>query len=63
MAEIKFSVMVGQCLKRRIPDQATLVKELAAYTTQRNAVHASVQWQFDVSQARTKLGRLYPQLS
>lgn len=63
MAEIEFSVMVGQCLKRRIPDQMTLARELAAYTQQRNTAQATVQWQFDVSQARTKLGKLYPQLS
>lgn len=63
MAEIEFSVMVGQCLKRRIPDQTTLARELAAYTQQRNLAKATVQWQFDVSQARSKLGRLYPQLS
>lgn len=63
MAEIEFSVMVGQCLKRRIPDQATLTAELAIYTRQRNGAKATVRWQFDVQQARTKLGRLYPQIS
>lgn len=63
MAEIEFSVMVGQCLKRRIGDQATLMAELAAYTRRRNEAKATVRWQFDVQQARTKLGRLYPQLS
>lgn len=63
MAEIEFSVMVGQCLKRRIGDQATLSSELAAYTQQRNEAKATGRWQFDVQQARTKLGRLYPQLS
>jgi len=63
MAEIEFSVMVGQCLKRRIPDQASLTSELAAYTARRNQNKATVHWQFDVQQARTKLGRLYPQLS
>jgi len=63
MAEIEFSVMVGQCLKRRIPDQATLTAELAAYTARRNRDQATVRWQFDVQHARTKLGRLYPQLS
>lgn len=63
MAEIEFSVMVGQCLKRRIPDQATLTSELVAYTTRRNGEKATVRWQFDVQQARAKLGRLYPQLS
>ena len=63
MAEIEFSVMVGQCLKRRIGDQATLARELATYVRQRNATQATVHWQFDVQQSRTKLGRLYPQLS
>jgi hypothetical protein len=63
MAEIEFSVMVNQCLKRRIPDQATLSRELAAYAARRNQEKATVCWQFDVQQARTKLGRLYPQLS
>jgi len=61
MAEIEFSVMVGQCLKRRIPDMATLVRELAAWERQRNDRQATVRWQFDVQQARSKLGRLYPQ--
>lgn len=60
MAEIEFSVMVRQCLKRRIPDQTTLTTELAAYTRQRNDAQAIVRWQFDLQQARTKLGRLYP---
>jgi hypothetical protein len=63
MAEIEFSVMVGQCLNRRIPDQATLTTELAAYTARRNLAKATVRWQFDIQQARVKLGRLYPQLS
>jgi len=63
MAEIEFSVMVAQCLKRRIPDQTTLQNELRAYSRQRNSAHATVHWQFDVSQARRKLGKLYPHLS
>jgi hypothetical protein len=63
MVEIEFSVMVRQCLKRRIPDQATLTTELAAYVSRRNAPQATIRWQFDVQQARTKLGHLYPQIS
>ena len=63
MAEIEFSVMVGQCLKRRIGDMQTLTVELAAWQTHRNAAKATVRWQFDVQPARTKLGKLYPQLS
>ena len=62
MAEIEFSVMVGQCLKRRIGDQATLTAELSAYVQQRNEAKATICWQFDIQQARTKLGCLYPQL-
>lgn len=63
MAEIEFSVLVRQCLKRRIPDQVTLTTETTAYTQQRNQAKATVRWQFDVQQARTKLARLYPHLS
>lgn len=62
MAEIEFSVMVGQCLKRRIPDQATLTAELSAFVQRRNTAKATICWQFDIQHARTKLGRLYPQL-
>ena len=62
MVEIELSVLVHQCLKRRIPDIATLTGEVAAWQTARNAQCATVRWQFDVGQARTKLARLYPEL-
>jgi hypothetical protein len=62
MAEIEFSVMVSQCLKRRIPDMPTLQHELDAWQQARNHANATIQWQFDIQQARTKLGKLYPQL-
>jgi hypothetical protein len=62
MVEIELSVLVHQCLKRRIPDMDTLAREVAAWQAQRNAAHATVHWQFDVTQARTKLSRLYPEL-
>jgi hypothetical protein len=62
MVEIELSVLVNQCLKRRIPDLPTLMREVAAWEATRNAQRATVRWQFDVAQARTKLARLYPQL-
>lgn len=62
MAEIEFSVMVGQCLKQRIPDIPALQRELSAWQQLRNAAKATVHWQFDIQKARTKLGKLYPQL-
>ncbi len=62
MVEIELSVLVHQCLKRRMADMPTLIREVAAWETARNTQRAAVRWQFDVSQARTKLSRLYPQL-
>jgi hypothetical protein len=62
MVEIELSVLVHQCLKRRIADMETLIRQVAAWETARNTQRATVRWQFDVAQARTKLSRLYPQL-
>lgn len=61
MVEIEIGVMVGQCLNRRIPDKATLVREIAAWERQRNAQQARIEWMFTVGRAREKLGRRYPQ--
>jgi hypothetical protein len=63
MVEIELSVLVHQCLKRRMADVDTLKREVAAWQSARNTQHATVRWQFDVAQARTKLARLYPILS
>jgi hypothetical protein len=63
MVEIELSVLVHQCLKRRMADVDTLKREVAAWQTARNTQHATVRWQFDVPQARTKLAPLYPILS
>lgn len=62
MVEIELSVLVHQCLKRRLADRETLTREVAAWETARNTQRATVRWQFDITQARTKLSRLYPQL-
>ena len=60
MAELEFSVLSRQCLDRRIPDQEVLRHEIATWEAGRNAARAMVQWRFTVSDARTKLHRLYP---
>jgi hypothetical protein len=62
MVEIELSVLVHQCLKRRIPDMDTLTRQVSAWETARNAQRATVRWQFDLTQARSKLSRLYPEL-
>jgi hypothetical protein len=60
MAEIEFSILARQCLARRIPDEATLKQEVLAYQVRRNAERATIDWRFSLSDARTKLHRLYP---
>ena len=60
MAEIELSVLSRQCLGRRIGDEATLQREVAALEQQRNDARATIQWRFTTTAARTTLHRLYP---
>lgn len=60
MVEIEIGVMVSQCLDRRIPDKATLVREVASWERQRNAEKARINWMFNIDRARVKLRRAYP---
>ena len=60
MAEIELSVLSRQCLDRRIPDKATLTKEVAAWEHDRNTSGGTVDWRFTTADARIKLKRLYP---
>ncbi len=60
MAEIELSVLAGQCLDRRMPDRATLEREVAAWETKRNAAQSTIDWRFTTADARIKLKHLYP---
>jgi hypothetical protein len=60
MAEIELSILSRQCLDRRIPDEATLRREIMAYEDTRNAAKATIAWRFTTTEAREKLHRLYP---
>ena len=60
MAEIEFSVLSRCCLKRRIPDEETLEREVQALVRERNASQAVINWRFNTQDARSKLHRLYP---
>ena len=60
IAEIELNVLARQCLSRRIPDQPTLAREIAAWQSPRNADRRPVDWQFTTNDARIKLRRLYP---
>ena len=52
MAEIDLSVMTGQCLDRRIPDEWTLALELIAWESRRNHLHRPIVWSFDWKRAK-----------
>lgn len=60
MAEIELSVLHRQSLKARIPDQPTLIQQVAAWQLKRNNASATVNWRFTTADARIKLTRLYP---
>ena len=59
MVEIEIGVMVAQCLDRRIPTKAMLVREVSAWERARNAAGARIKWLFTLERAREKLGRAY----
>ena len=60
MVEVEISVLVRQCLRRRLPDTQTLEREAQAWCKERNRVGASVDWRFRTEDARIKLRSLYP---
>lgn len=63
MAECEFSVLARQCLGRRLPDRASISREVAAWVAHRNQQTTPVNWRFTAADARIKLKRLYPNLS
>jgi hypothetical protein len=62
MVEIELSVLVRQCLKRRVPDMQTLEREAGAWCEERNRLGTSVDWRFTTEDARIKLRKLYPSI-
>jgi hypothetical protein len=59
MAEIEIGILDRQCLDRRLPDQATLTAEVAAWQTRRNTEHRCITWAFTRQDADHKLARHY----
>jgi len=63
IAENELSSMTRQCLSgRRIPDIATLRREIAAWAVSSNEKQRGVDWQFTIEDARHKLKSLYPKI-
>jgi hypothetical protein len=60
MAEIEISILSRQCLKQRVRSLQHLDEVTSKWMRVRNTQQAKIKWCFDVTQARTKLVRLYP---
>jgi len=60
MVESELSVLVRQCLQRRIPNIETLEKEVLVWHSDRNTNKVCVDWRFRTSDARVKLSKIYP---
>lgn len=63
MIEIEFSALARQCLKRRIPTQEELAKEVLAIVKERSDKQIKINWQFSIESARTKFNRHYHQVN
>jgi len=61
-AESELGVLAGQCLDRRLPDRATVEREVAAWHADRNAATTTIDWRFTTADARIKLKHPYPSL-
>jgi hypothetical protein len=62
IAEIELSVLVRQCLDRRIDTLQEIRTETRAWQTRRDHAESRIDWQFTYNDARIKLKRLYPTL-
>ena len=62
MAEIELSVLARQCLDRRVPEQAGLAAECAAWAAGRNAAATPIDWRFTLEVARIRLRHVYPEV-
>jgi transposase len=60
MAELEFSALSRQCLKRRIKDQQMLKEEIAAWEADRNLQGIKGHWTFTIEKARKKMKTVYP---
>ena len=60
MAEIEIAILSRQCLKQRIGTVVHLQQITQSWMLRRNEQTAMIDWDFNVTKARTKLAHLYP---
>lgn len=63
MIEIEFSALARECLKRRIPTQEILAREVLALVKERTAKQLKINWQFSLTAARAKLNKHYERVN
>lgn len=63
MIEIEISVLDRQCLDRRLDEIPAVRSEVQAWEALRNDQHATVDWRFTTTKARSKMQYLYPSQS
>ncbi len=59
MAELEIGIMEKQCTGRRMPTQALVATEVAAWQQRRNGERRGITWKFTREKADQKLGRHY----
>jgi hypothetical protein len=59
MAEIEIGILDRQCLDRRLPDRAAIIREVAAWQRRRNTERRSIKWTFTRQDADRKLSKHY----
>jgi DDE superfamily endonuclease len=63
MAELELSVLVRQCLDRRIASPEELQREAVAWQNKRNDAAVKIGWTFTTQKARLKFQRHYKKLN
>jgi transposase len=59
--ELEFAALKKQCLDRRLGTLEEVMEQIQAWQRERNEKRARVRWTFDLTAAREKLARIYPQ--
>lgn len=62
VAECELSILLRQCLDRRIPTLKEMKNEIQAWQIDRNQRISTIDWQFQDKDARIKLRHLYPKI-
>ena len=62
VAECELSVLLSQCLNRRIGTLEEMKTQVLAWQIDRNHRNATIDWQFQDKDARIKLRHLYPNI-